>query len=485
MTIDQHPGRLTLIYRGVVWLSFGLALAAVLLLLAASTAATPVSNDAGAYLTMADAILAGRLPYRDLFDHKTPGIYYTFAAALALSGRSLRAVQLVQLLAVMAMAGLTGWLAWRLWGRLAGALTLLLALYGGAAYQGGHLTTEAWTALFTAAALASLLRRSSQPPSTGDWLLAGWLVGLAALFKQTGLLALPALALWAASIRGDWRQVGRRWLALIAGCTAPLLATAAFFATQGALPDLWRDAIWVNLSQYPRASFAALLSGNLINLRSFPLLWLGLLPALIFAPPSLRRSAAGQRATLLWLMLLAGLLPLLHRFYGHYVLQALPPAAALAAAGLAALWQWLSCRPWPWRALAVAGLLALALIDLPAWPRYLAHTQRLVERQQVVAAAVQALSQPGLPILAITAAPQVYFLSDRPPATRWIYLYPVNHSPAREAELADLITQHIAPVVVVDDSEPLPWHARLRSIVEANCTLQSTPTPNLALYTCH
>ncbi len=472
-------------FRSIVWLSFALALAAALALLAATTFMTPVSNDAGAYLAVADTILAGKLPYRDIFDHKTPGIYYTFASVLALSGRSLWAVQLAQALTVAGMAGLVGWLTWRLWGRLAGGLALLLALYGGAAYQGGHLTTEAWVALFTAATLTALLHRPGQAPSGRAWLLAGGLVGLAALFKQTGLLLLPALALWAASINGGSRQVGRRWLALAAGCAVPLLLTAAYFAVQGALPDLWRDAVWVNLSNYPRASYSALLRVNLTNLRAFPLLWLGLLPALFLCPPSLRRSAAGHSATLLWLALLAGLLPLVHRFYGHYVLQALPPAAMLAAAGLAALWQRLADRPWPLRALAVAGLLALALIDLPAWPRYLAYTQRLVERQQAAAAAVQTLSQPGQPILAISAASQYYFLSDRPQATRWTYLYPVNYTTGREAELAGLIEKRAVPVVVVDDHEPQPWHARLRRAVEANCTLHSTPGPDLAIYTCH
>jgi hypothetical protein len=63
----------------------------------------------------------------------------------------------------------------------------------------------------------------------------------------------------------------------------------------------------------------------------------GVLLALPFYPPSLRRSAGGHAPALLWLVLLAGLLPLSHRIYGHYVLQALPPAVLLAAAGLAAL----------------------------------------------------------------------------------------------------------------------------------------------------
>jgi 4-amino-4-deoxy-L-arabinose transferase-like glycosyltransferase len=472
-------------YRSIPWALFGLALAAALALLAATTFLTPVSNDAGTYLAVADGILAGKLPYRDLFDHKTPGVYAAFAAVLAATQRSLLAVQAVQLLAVLATAGLLGWLGWRLWGRLAGALALLLALYGGAAYQGGHLTTETWVALATAAALVVLLRRAERVPSAGDWLLAGGLVGVSALFKQTGLLTLVALAVWAATIQGGWRQIGRRWLALVAGCFLPLAVTAAFFAAQGALADLWRDAVWVNLANYPRAGLPSLLRGNLVNLRAFPVLWLGLLLALFFQPPRLRRQENGHAATLLWLALLAGLLPLIHRTYGHYVLQALPPAALLAAAGLATLWRRLARRPWPLRALAVAGLLVLALIDVPVWPRYLAYTQRLVERQQAAAAAVQTLSRPDEPILAISAAAQAYFLSDRPPASRWVYLYPVNHSAQAEAEWAGLIESRAVPAVVVSDSEVLPWHTRLRSAVEANCTLHSSHGPDLHVYACH
>ncbi|HSN76428.1 MAG TPA: hypothetical protein VL334_15235, partial [Anaerolineae bacterium] len=361
---------------------FLIALLAALTLLAATTWMTPVSNDAGAYLAVADAILAGKLPYRDIFDHKTPGIYYAFAAVLALSSRSLLAVQVAQWLAVVAMAGLIGWLGWRLWGRLTGGLALLLALYGGAAYQGGHLTTEAWVALASAAALAVLLRRPGQAPPTGAWLLAGGLVGISALFKQTGLLTLLALAAWAASVQGGWRQVIGRWLALAAGCAAPLALAAAFFAVQGALADLWRDAVWVNLANYPRAGLSSLLRGNLTNLRAFPLLWLGVLAALLFQPPSLRRSVGGHAPTLLWLTLLAGLLPLSHRVYSHYLLQALSPAALLAAAGLTTLWQRLAGRPLPLRAIVLAALLAIALLDLPAWPRYLSYTQRLVNQQQ-------------------------------------------------------------------------------------------------------
>jgi len=156
----------------------------------------------------------------------------------------------------------------------------------------------------------------------------------------------------------------------------------------------------------------------------------------------------------------------------------------LAAAGLAELWQRLATRPWPLRALAVAGLLALALIDLRAWLRYLDYTQSLVQQQQAAAAAVQSLSQPGQPILAISAAAAYYFLSDRPPPSRWVYLYPVNHSAQSEAELAGLIESRAVPAVVVADSEELPWHSRLRSVVEAHCALHESFGPDLHIFDC-
>ena len=271
----------------------------------------------------------------------------------------------------------------------------LFLLYGGAAYAGAHLTTEAWVGLCTAGALLVLLRRPNAQLTSVDWLAAGGLVGLSALFKQTGLLTLAAFGLWAWLTAAGWKVVVRRWLWLLAGCALPLALTAGIFASQGALPDLWRDAVWVNATAYPRQSLAVLVRGNLTNLRAFPVLAVGLLAGLVFHPPSLRRQGQRQAETLLWLTLASGLLPLLHRYYGHYLLQPLPPAAILAGAGLATAWQRLASRPRWVRVIALTALAVLAFVDAPRWPGYLTYTQRLVEQQQQAAAAVRSLTAAG------------------------------------------------------------------------------------------
>ena len=118
---------------------------------------------------------------------------------------------------------------------MAGALAGLLMLYGSAAFSGPHLTTEAWVALCIAAGLAVLLQRQERSPTNWQWFAAGLCVGLAALFKQTGLLTLAAFGGWAWLQSDGWRPTLRRWFFLLAGCVLPIAVTAAYFAAHGAL----------------------------------------------------------------------------------------------------------------------------------------------------------------------------------------------------------------------------------------------------------
>src|SRR5690349_12406216 len=49
----------------------------------------PFEGDEGAYGTIAQQMLHGALPYRDLFDHKPPLIYVWYAASFLLFGENI------------------------------------------------------------------------------------------------------------------------------------------------------------------------------------------------------------------------------------------------------------------------------------------------------------------------------------------------------------------------------------------------------------
>src|ERR1700736_3902241 len=56
----------------------------VALLVKAPQFVTPMGQDQGLYHAVAEEILQGAVPYRDAWDPKPPGVFYTHAALLAL-----------------------------------------------------------------------------------------------------------------------------------------------------------------------------------------------------------------------------------------------------------------------------------------------------------------------------------------------------------------------------------------------------------------
>ncbi|MCU1353216.1 MAG: glycosyltransferase, partial [Acidimicrobiales bacterium] len=118
---------------------------------------------------------------------------------------------------------------------------------------------------------------------------------------------------------------------------------------------------------------------------------------------------ASWRADLdLWLWLATGLVAVVAglRFFGHYWLQALPPAVLLAAPVAARL----APRVQRWTAAAVAVPTAVAVAF--AWTP---TTFRTLPDPGPLARYVRAHTRPGQPVLIWGSFPEVYWAADRPP----------------------------------------------------------------------
>jgi len=84
----------------------GSLLVAVALSIGIPSLALPFGHDQGLYAYVAREWLHGRIPYRDVFDHKTPGIYVVHLLSLALLGEHTYAIRVADLACVLTLGAL-------------------------------------------------------------------------------------------------------------------------------------------------------------------------------------------------------------------------------------------------------------------------------------------------------------------------------------------------------------------------------------------
>lgn len=422
-------------------ITFALLLLATTWLLRAPGLDKKIWNvDEAVTFTMAQQILAGDVPYRDAVDQRNPLAPYAQAVVFAVAGDwNLYAQHAVLAL----MIGLTAVLLWSAARRL-----------------GDEATGVAGALWFTVLALMLPSVRDTMPAHTawylvffstaGFWALAaawtsgrrawagvaGAAFGLSVLAKQPGVLdfgvvlVLGALGAWARPDRR--RAIAGLGLALLAGFAAPLLVTGIYFAAKGAWADLVYYAWTYNNTLYV-PEVPPLERWQTIRV-PFALAWeyhpavvvLGVAAALgllVRAPGRFFRRPAefdllGWCASGLVSTTLSG------RGFTHYSIQ-LIPGLSLACGWLTA-WLWRVGRDWsagkPFRrALVLAGAAGLAvwlLLPLPARVRAFDLPE---PGSEAIAALVRRHTAPTDRISVWGYTPEVYAISQRLPATRFLY----------------------------------------------------------------
>jgi 4-amino-4-deoxy-L-arabinose transferase-like glycosyltransferase len=445
-----------------VWLT--VVIGGLILLLSVAGLTNRLDPDEGAFLAIAQEILHGRVPYRDAFDQKSPAIYYLVASVLALGGglgplQQVLAMRGVALLAdFMAAVGL--FLLGRRWWRTeVGILAALLWLVGLALYGGDQFFTEPFATSLT---IWAVVTAASRPGIRGA-LLAGFLLALGTLFKQTAVLALPGVALVLCTRNqgdGRWGWAPPRYAlaavgAALVGFVAPWLAVGAAFAAAGAFGPMLDQVIVSNLTRYPADPLRVLLTLIAVGLNRYLLVWVvaavvafvglgrSLLPrGASGSVPSVGALVAGGLAVL-------NIVPFKSHAYPHYWLQVLPWAALLAAMGLLAGLELL--RPAPEGSPADAGygvtaarVLPLVLVGMVilssgrVYPTLQIRTNGAGLQAQVNGGRwIAASTPPGARMLVVPDEPEYYYLSGRMAVTSFVYLLPINISDSLVAQVTD------------------------------------------------
>lgn len=452
------------------------------------------SPDEGYLATQATMLRNGGHLYDDVVDRKPPLMPWLYEACFAVAGNN--GLAAVRVAAVVSL-GVTAILTARTASRLLGAWAALPA---------GVMTVAASAALPAPDAMAATFEIFMLPATVAAlyfgikrrFLSAGLAVALAALTKQVGFA--PLLPLIPLALGGSRRR--RDTVALAVGAAAPVVICALALGAH-------RFTFWVFLSSGSYATSplgalhvagrAAAGFGNLLTAFAAVAVLLPLLP---WRRHSRLRSAPLRRDRTVWPrgetgpdarlsrsldLLLAGWLlasvmavAVGWHFYGHYFLQLVPPVVLLALrvvdavcgtppAGPALLRRQVGRAGRPATALGVAvcSLLAAAWWTAGAWQ---ARPPQM-DKSVAVATFVRDHSAPGQPVFVWSMHPEIYWLSDRPPSSRYLtaglltnfsggsdirrvgpsYAVPGTW-PVFRRELA-----HTPPCVFVDDSLDTPY----------------------------
>lgn len=429
-------------------------------------------DDEGTYEAMAHVINRGGVMYKDALDHKPPGLAYTYAAVQRITGTT--APSELGLLAVHALGVLVAVLT--AWGltlvarqflppALAAWPALVYAVSSSAkfAWDGVAVNGEVLMNLPTVFALWAVLRGRTGRGALGWDVLAGALVGVAALFKWQGLVLGLAFPFFCGAHPRTVLTQMRRGPAWLLGLALPLLTTAAYFAHRDALREALRWGLLFNLQYIGEGPTLRLalehLGGQLLTLVLPVCIIYALgLRALRLTSSATPARAAVQPGLVVWTLACVYCVGVGGRFFGHYFLQLELCLALLAAEPLADLW---ARQPRlvgaslavPALAFFVFGLSptltrAINMDSQPNWAR--------------LGAQLEAHLQPQDTLFIWGNTPMLYHFTHRPLGTRFAFCnYLTGLSPAsaseRDAQARPDVSAQVAwPELLTDLAERRP-----------------------------
>lgn len=231
-------------------------------------------TDSSVFLYEGQQILDGAIPYRDLWDHKGPAIYYVNAIGLGLTSGSRWGVWGLEVAAVLTAALIAYQFllkALGFWPAVFASLLFVINLQR--VLDGGNLVEEfALPLQFGMLWLFWLAWKEGKP---SYWMTISVLAALCFLFRPN-LIGIPlATGLFLLiSLGSNHAQRARTGLTFaIAGGLTVLVAVGAYFMVNGALGELWDQMFTFNFaydSFNAPASWNAMLAGlNLLGPSAF------------------------------------------------------------------------------------------------------------------------------------------------------------------------------------------------------------------------
>jgi hypothetical protein len=468
-SLDAPPGAGSGIRQNIVPLLMSLAGTFIVLFPSHPGNMTLPSRDSGVFLYTGWRLLQGDVPYRDVWDHKPPLIYFVDALGIALTPDSLWGVWFLQFI----FLALTLFFLYKVLDQEFGTCA---ALAGTIVLTSGLLTilekgnvTEEYALVFQALCFWLFLRAWSAglPARASFWI--GLLGGLAFNFKQTTIGMWIAYAILLLALRLFQRKSPVRDLfSLLGGWLVPSFLLIVYLASQNALADYWEQAFLYNFVYIGKhegirrlipvfiKGFAYLQNGWVLYLAG-----LGWLAGLAYAWLRRRHLLAEAHPLVLIALLNLPIEVLLITISGrsilHYYLTPLPVMAILAGSLAFTLPVLISNRApsdshaaQRWLPDVVLATVLLGQIGQAIY--YPSYVRALNDNDYApVIEYVVKNTKEGDRVLLIGAESVVNFLARREAPTRYVYQYPLallGRRPMFEEYFHQILEN--LPVLIVD-----------------------------------
>lgn len=208
---------------------------------------TPENGDPAIYDYIAQSILRGQVPYKDVVDIKGPGAAYLSAAAMFTGKffgiRDVLGVRALNVVLIGLLSSLTFLVAQLYLGsRAAGLIAFMVPLMRSQFLEFMMEGTQPKLPMIVLGLLALLMIARDKP----FW--AGVCSMLSCLCWQPGLMFAGAAFLIFSRYLTSWRDL--RVFKVVLGAVIPLAAVLSYFYVRGALADLWAWAITYNYSVF-------------------------------------------------------------------------------------------------------------------------------------------------------------------------------------------------------------------------------------------
>lgn len=426
------------------------------------------SRDSGVFLYVGWRLTNGEIPYRDVWDHKPPLIYFVDALGLSLTPDSLWGVWALQFLFIF----LTILLIYK---ALDNAFGRIPAIASGIILASGLMTlmeegnvTEEYALPFQALCLYFLVMGMEKEFPNKQIFWMGVFGGMAFCFKQTTIGIWIAFTILLILMRLNKKSTpipGLLYLA--AGWSIPIIFFAIYFQLHGSLSDFWDQAfsynfLYIQKHEGLRRIVPVFIKGFAFLGQGWVLLFAlaGWLSGLIHLWLERKSFLKGKNQLILFSLIALPIEIILILISGrsllHYYLTPIPIMALLGGIFIYAVHQFvgnfLSIKSGKKNVVALALVSVLILAQIPKAKGYRAHMEDLAgnDRTDVVEYVVTHTDKNDK-VLIIGAESVVNFLARREAPTRYVYQYPLNLT-GNQQMFEEYINQILAdnPVLIID-----------------------------------